>query len=233
MKLPQTFILVRNELIQRIKVTGTTAKRLIILFGAVIISFMLVLPFTKGFRTETKQIAGLPQAGVSVPVQQQFMPVNDTSKRTKQVTANQNSVANPLKVQSVKDLKVPLTGKELRGTSKNLIWWSILGDYRQHVGVDILAAQGSKVTAAAPGVVTELGTDPVYGKVIVVDHGNGWQTVYGGLENVKVKLNSKVNSGQELAQVGAPFGGEADLEAHLHYEVWHNQDIVNGKNWTE
>ncbi|HWJ03357.1 MAG TPA: M23 family metallopeptidase [Verrucomicrobiae bacterium] len=117
----------------------------------------------------------------------------------------------------------------MRGTSQDLIWWDIFADYRQHTGVDISAPVGTRIVAANAGTVTELGQDPVYGKVVVLEHGSGWQTVYGELQNIKVKLNQQVKLGQELGQVGESSGGEADLESHLHYEIRQNEQILNGK----
>lgn len=225
MKLPQAFSLLR--LIRRVKTLNPQAKRVVVLSGVVITCFLLVLPLLKYASPQVNTGTVASAGSVTSQVAVQPLEVAESVDKGKQGP----KPAQP--ALSKKDFRLPVTGKELRGTGKELSWWEVLGDYRLHPGADIQAPEGTKVVAAASGRVVELGTDPVYGKVLVLDHGSGWVSVYGQLENIKVQLNAKVSQGQLLAQVGKPAGGEADMEAHLHYELRHDEKILNGGNIAE
>lgn len=85
-----------------------------------------------------------------------------------------------------------------------------------HEGVDIAAAEGAPVTAAAPGVVAHVGRDDVLGQYVEIDHGGGWVTRYGQLGAVDVSPGQTVARGEAIGRVGrsAETGG-----FHLHFEV--------------
>lgn len=219
MKLPQAFSIRGHKLLEWAKGLSPNSKRVFILSAVAILCFLTILPFLNSSKLNSQQASTLPV--------QPETRLNQEKLLTEQPQVKP-SVATPTPKISIKDLAAPLKGKQIRGSSKDVIWWNVFADYRQHTGVDLQAKEGSKVLAAGSGTVIELGTDPAYGKVIVIDHGDGIETVYGQLEGVKVKTNDKVRTGQVLAQVGKAVGGEADLEPHLHYEIWQNHTLSNG-----
>ena len=69
-----------------------------------------------------------------------------------------------------------------------------------HAGTDIAAPKGTKVMAAASGVVIVAGWYGGYGNAVIVDHLNGYWTVYGHMSKISVKENQKVKTGQKLAR---------------------------------
>ncbi|MDA8442461.1 MAG: M23 family metallopeptidase [Peptococcaceae bacterium] len=143
------------------------------------------------------------------------------------MTAPQKKIVkNPHQALQLKDFQQPIQGITIRGTSRGLIWWPLLADFRQHLGEDITAKVGTKVCAPAAGTVSEVGIDPIYGEVVVIQHADGWQTVYGQLGERTVKLKQIVQQGQLLGRIAESNGGEADLPAHLHYEIWHQDKPV-------
>jgi murein DD-endopeptidase MepM/ murein hydrolase activator NlpD len=85
-----------------------------------------------------------------------------------------------------------------------------------HQGVDFRAPRGTKVIATADGVVSFAGRSGDYGRMVVVDHGNGWETRYAHLHRIKVEKGDRVRRGRKLGTVG--HSGNADGN-HLHYEV--------------
>jgi len=91
-----------------------------------------------------------------------------------------------------------------------------------HQGVDFRAPRGTKVVATADGVVSFAGRTGDYGRMVVIDHGNGWETRYAHLHRIKVEKGDRVRRGRELGTVG--HSGNAS-GAHLHYEV-HRQGIA-------
>ncbi|WP_193615671.1 M23/M56 family metallopeptidase [Massilia sp. YMA4] len=91
---------------------------------------------------------------------------------------------------------------------------------KPHRGMDFAARRGSAVLAPAAGVVT-VATDRYaggtrYGKVIVVDHGDGLQTLYAHLDALAVQAGDRVAAGQRIALSGAT--GKV-TGPHLHFEV--------------
>lgn len=87
---------------------------------------------------------------------------------------------------------------------------------RGHHGLDIAIAQGTPIVAPADGTVVYSATSAGYGKVIVLDHGNGIKTRYGHLHKAEVRVGERVKRGQLIAQVG---NTGRSTGPHLHYEV--------------
>ena len=88
--------------------------------------------------------------------------------------------------------------------------------YRVHNGVDISGEYGSIVSAADDGLVTAAGYDPVYGNYVLINHGNGFETLYAQLSVIKVEEGTVVTKGTAIAKLG--MTGYA-LTPHLHFEV--------------
>lgn len=87
---------------------------------------------------------------------------------------------------------------------------------RMHEGVDIAAPLGTTIRAAAPGVVERAGWEPGYGRVVVLRHSFGLETVYAHASRILVGPGEAVAAGQPLALVGQ--SGDA-TGPHLHFEV--------------
>ena len=92
----------------------------------------------------------------------------------------------------------------------------ITGHSEFHTGVDIVAGIGTKVMAAAGGVVSFSGTMPEYGNVVDVDHDNGLTSRYAHLSKRIAKVGDVVMKGQLLGLVG---NTGRTTGPHLHFEV--------------
>jgi murein DD-endopeptidase MepM/ murein hydrolase activator NlpD len=96
-----------------------------------------------------------------------------------------------------------------------------------HLGVDLAGYFGNPVYAAEGGMVVWAGSNadaPGYGLMVVLDHGNGWQTLYGHLNSVSVRCEQSVLKGTVLGGIGTTGHSTG---THLHFEVWHNGRLVN------
>jgi murein DD-endopeptidase MepM/ murein hydrolase activator NlpD len=95
-----------------------------------------------------------------------------------------------------------------------------------HLGIDIAAGLGAPIVAADSGVVVVAGYQPTsgYGNVIMIDHGNGYMTVYGHLSQINVSLCQGVTRGQLIGLAGDT--GRA-TGPHLHFEVRLNGGFVD------
>jgi len=98
------------------------------------------------------------------------------------------------------------------------------GEGAFHSGVDISAEFGEAVRASADGVVEIASMAAGYGREIVVNHGNGIQTLYGHLSGFAVTAGQQVSRGQVIGYVG--MTGRA-TGPHLHYEVRIHSTPVN------
>ena len=97
-----------------------------------------------------------------------------------------------------------------------------------HTGLDIATSYGAAISAAASGTVSFAGTKGSYGKLIVIDHGNGVQTYYGHCSNLYVSAGQKVSQGQKIAAVGSTGNSTGP---HLHLEVRINGVAYNPQNY--
>ncbi len=87
---------------------------------------------------------------------------------------------------------------------------------RLHAGVDIAAPYGTLVYAARDGLVTFSGRKHGYGNVVIVDHGDGFATLYAHNSKNVVRQGDRVVRGQLIARVGATGNATG---AHCHFEI--------------
>lgn len=93
-----------------------------------------------------------------------------------------------------------------------------------HGGVDIKAPIGTLVQTAAPGVVITSGVEARYGRVVKIEHPNGFVTVYAHNDVNLVEVGDRVEAGDTIALVGRT--GRATTE-HLHFEIRHDGRAYN------
>lgn len=87
---------------------------------------------------------------------------------------------------------------------------------RPHTGVDLSAPRGTPILATANGRVVQAGRESGYGKVVEIDHGYGFRTLYGHAAAITVRRGQRVERGDRIGRVG-----ETGLTSgpNLHYEV--------------
>jgi murein DD-endopeptidase MepM/ murein hydrolase activator NlpD len=100
----------------------------------------------------------------------------------------------------------------------------ILGTAALHSGMDFRAPVGMAAKATAAGVVTRAGWAGGYGRMVEVDHGNGFTTRYGHLSKVLVKVGEKVQAGDKVGLTGS---SGRSTGPHLHYEVRRNGEALD------
>lgn len=96
--------------------------------------------------------------------------------------------------------------------------WSSGSEEEFHEGIDLMAEAGSTVVAVAAGTVRLVGSSPKIGMYIEVEHGPV-VAVYAQVDGVRVRAGQSLRKGEAIARVAQPRGLEADLPAHLHFEV--------------
>lgn len=98
------------------------------------------------------------------------------------------------------------------------------GDGRNHKGIDICAPYGTAIYAGESGTVTEVGNDSSYGKYFIINHGDGYETLYSHCSSISVSVGQEVARGQYTAAVGMTGNATGN---HLHFEVHINGTRYN------
>ncbi len=93
----------------------------------------------------------------------------------------------------------------------------IYGTTKSHTGVDIGAASGATIVAADGGTVVMAGVNSGYGNCVMIDHGNGYKTLYGHMSSIAVSNGQTVSQGETIGYVGSTG---VSTGPHCHYEVW-------------
>jgi murein DD-endopeptidase MepM/ murein hydrolase activator NlpD len=108
------------------------------------------------------------------------------------------------------------------------------GKASNHTGVDFAAPCGTNVVAAADGNVITVVEDSRncstcgYGSYVIIEHKNGYRTVYGHLTSVSVKNGQKLNSGEKVGTVG---NTGHSYGCHLHFEIRAYEEFVDPLNY--
>ncbi len=99
------------------------------------------------------------------------------------------------------------------------------GVRRMHYGIDLANQVGTSVTASMEGTVAAIGNQPNgYGRYVVLKHRHGFQTLYGHMSTVSVRLNQYVRQGQKLGELG---NSGRSTGPHLHFSLYKNNIPIN------
>jgi murein DD-endopeptidase MepM/ murein hydrolase activator NlpD len=101
---------------------------------------------------------------------------------------------------------------------------------RMHQGIDIAAPTGQNIYAAKGGKVVFSGWRGNYGKLVIIDHGDGLSTYYGHNSRNLVSKGDRVDKGEVIAKVGSTGRSTGP---HVHFEVRINGQPVNPLKWTK
>lgn len=134
-----------------------------------------------------------------------------------------------------------VSGYDFSATGSGSWCWPFPNSYRisstmkprwgkTHSGVDIdgFNLEGSAIVAADSGTVIKAEWYGGYGNCVIIDHNNGWQTLYGHLSSISVSSGQAVSGGQAVGIVGST--GTA-TGTHLHFEMLSNGGRVNPLNY--
>jgi murein DD-endopeptidase MepM/ murein hydrolase activator NlpD len=109
-------------------------------------------------------------------------------------------------------------------TTRGFVTRALARGRSDHPGLDIAVAANSQIRAAGSGVVRAAGIDEVYGHYIVIDHGEGLESVYGHASKLLVTAGDQVGRGDVIALSGSTGRSTGP---HLHFEVRRNGQPVD------
>jgi len=133
------------------------------------------------------------------------------------------------------NFSVPVEGKIQTGYSMDrLVFSPTFNEWRTHSGVDIAAPRGEVVRAIGNGVIHEIKNDPRYGFTIVIDHKNGYKSLYANLaSDSTMTVGKEVKMGDAIGAVGATAIFESAEPTHLHFELYKEDKLVDPETYID
>ena len=102
----------------------------------------------------------------------------------------------------------------------NLIYSETLKEWITHTAIDIKADKTSVIKASADGIVKSIVNDPRYVLTVIIEHDEGYETVYANLLTAEfVVVGEEVAQGQTIGTAGNTASFESSMECHLHFEL--------------
>lgn len=158
----------------------------------------------------------------AAPVPETTAKPEETSPPTADTNTSGNGTEVPVAAE-IPTLSLPaegILGKEHDPTVQ--VFSNTLGEWRVHLGIDIMTEAAAPVYAAAKGKIKQISDDPLWGKCIWIEHDGDAVSVYRGLDETLadgIEVGAKVSEGTLIGAVGE--GGVLELaeEPHLHFEM--------------
>ena len=109
-------------------------------------------------------------------------------------------------------------------------WNPKLKTTTENPGIDIKGKPGSEIRVVLGGIVTTITFIRGFGTTIIVDHGNGFYTVYSHVTNVEINEDSEVRGGDVIAYMGDSGSING---SQLHFEIWGEGKILDPEKWLQ
>lgn len=156
---------------------------------------------------------------------------NTVEEENKSNSSSSNSDKEIEKEEKVKDpeFQIPVEGKiSKKFAQDNLVYSTTLDEWITHNGIDIEAEKTEVVKAAEDGVIKSIKNDPRYGLTVVIEHANGFTSVYSNLLTAEfIEEGENIKKGQSIATVGNTAIFEIADESHLHFEILKDNKYVD------
>lgn len=160
--------------------------------------------------------------------------VKEASNTVKETTTNSKTSKQEEQKVEKKEISFvkPVDGEISKEYAKDsLLYSETLQEWTTHLGIDIKADKTTVVKAAEAGKIKSIKNDPRYGLTIVIEHQDGYETLYANLLTSEfVQVGEEVKQGQSIGTVGNSATFEIADATHLHFEIsknGENQDPTN------
>ncbi len=156
---------------------------------------------------------------------------SNTSVTNSTKTNNMDSKESNVTPETKKELKFikPVEGEIVKEFAKDkLVYSDTLREWITHNGIDIKADKTTIVKASEEGTVKSIKNDPRYGITVVVEHADGYKTVYSNLLTAEfVSEGEKIKQGQTIGTVGNTATFEIADDPHLHFEILKDEEYID------
>lgn len=189
------------------------------------------IPFKKIVEEDPTMYKGekvIKQQGVNGSKETSYLLTSENGTRISKVALKEDIIQQPVDEIEVVGTKVISS----RGTGE--FTWPTVGGYissgmgqrwgELHRGIDIARPNNYNILASDNGVVVSAGVSGSYGNRIVIDHHNGYTTLYGHLSSIEVKVGQVVEKGSVIGIMGSTGNSTG---THLHFEVKKNGSLEN------
>ena len=122
--------------------------------------------------------------------------------------------------------QIPLTYQRISSVFTKKRWHPVLKRYRAHLGTDFAAPRGRTIYAAGDGRIEFAGTKGGYGKTIIINHGNGYKTLYGHQNGFAkgIRQGQSIKKGEHIGYVG---NTGLSSGPHLHLGLYKNGTAID------
>ena len=118
-----------------------------------------------------------------------------------------------------------------RGDVSSVFGWRVFrGRQDLHTGIDVVLPYGTQVQATGPGLVVGSGWQPGYGWCVLVDHGDGFHTLYAHLSATAAAVGDSTMPGDVVGYSGSSGNSTGP---HLHYEIWQDGQPVDPRPYMD
>lgn len=189
------------------------------------------IPFKKIIEEDPTMYKGekvIKQQGVNGKKETSYLLTSENGTRISKVALKEEIIQQPVEEIEVVGTKVISS----RGTGE--FTWPTVGGYISsgmgqrwgefHRGIDIARPSNYNILASDNGVVVAAGVSGSYGNRIVINHNNGYTTLYGHLSSIKVEVGQVVEKGSVIGIMGSTGNSTG---THLHFEVEKNGSLEN------
>lgn len=198
-----------------------------------------LVPNEEGNTAEPVQVTGSTISKTIEEVQKEIEnQVEENNVKNEEVIDNtiktneeEQSVPTVEEVKKELSFAYPVEGEILREYAMDeLIFSETLDEWTVHQGLDIKADRTTVVKAAETGTVVAIKNDPRYGLTVIIEHEDGFKTVYSNLLTTEfIAEDERVEKGQSIGTVGNSAVFEIADEPHLHFEMIKNGEYVDPK----
>lgn len=196
-----------------------------------------LVPNTEDYLNETNDYIEEASSDIGKSIEEAINSIEEKTEETNNTqannTVNEEKVTKTTSEEKTKktntepvevkdpEFAMPVEGEDIREFAKDsLIYSDTLEEWVTHLGIDIKAERTTVVKAAESGTVASIKNDPRYGLTIVIEHVNGFKTVYSNLLTTEfVTEGETVEKGQSIGTVGNSASFEILDEPHLHFEI--------------
>lgn len=164
-------------------------------------------------------------------IEKETVEENNITEVNVQEVDNDKTVEVKEEVKKELSFAYPVEGEILRDYAmEELIFSETLDEWTVHQGMDIKADRTTVVKAAEAGTVVAIKNDPRYGLTVIIEHEDGYKTIYSNLLTTEfVVEDEKVEKGQSIGTVGNSAVFEIADEPHLHFEMLKDGEYVDPK----
>jgi septal ring factor EnvC (AmiA/AmiB activator) len=102
----------------------------------------------------------------------------------------------------------------------------VLKTVTQNPGIDISVPMGTGINAVADGEISAIQWLPSFGNLVIINHNNGFRTVYAHLSDIFISENQRVTEGERIGTSGESLAGPT-----LHFEIWKGREKQDPEQW--